>query len=320
MESADVLHDVPVLASRFSSWKHPQTAQLYQYSKDSCDYSLKAVSQHEVVSHNGEFPACGGLYSSWVYPGGDLEKLKVVADFYSAWVFIDDLIDNSTDMSQVSDLIDSVRVRVIGSRQGNQGLDFMHRLFTHDGWHPEMLRLVRDEMDLWFKCTLALREIEAEQRTVSIEEYMTYRQTNAAMGVMYLVMTFAMPEVTEDFLRLNESSPSVIRSIFSYCGRSMGVVLDLYKLNADHAQICEYSHIAKIVQRNSSTPLSLEQAVDRSVELFHEYEDSLRAELDKVASFSPKLAHAMESVHAGSITWLEVMRGGRYVKKLKSQG
>jgi hypothetical protein len=31
MERADVLHDVPVLVSQFSSWSHPQPAQLYQY-------------------------------------------------------------------------------------------------------------------------------------------------------------------------------------------------------------------------------------------------------------------------------------------------
>lgn len=315
MADADVLREVPVLSSRFSSWKHPQTAQLYQYSKESCDRSLKEVTKDEIVSHNGEFPACGGLYSSWVYPGGDLDKLKVVADFYSAWVFIDDLIDNSTDMAEVARHVDSVRVRVVGERRGDRGLDFMHRLFTDSGWHPDMLKLVRDEMDLWFERTLKLREIEAEKKTVPVEEYMTYRQTNAAMGVMYLVMTYATPGVAEDFLRLNAAQPDVVRSIFSYCGRSMGVVLDLYKLNADHAQICEYSHIAKIVQRNSETPMTLEQAVGRSVELFHEYEEGLRVELEKVKEFSPKLAEAMESVHAGSITWLEVMRGGRYVKK-----
>lgn len=315
MAVTDVLREVPVLSSRFSSWKHPQTAQLYQYSKESCTHSLTYVTKDEIVSHNGEFAACGGLYSSWVYPGGDLDRLKVVADFYSAWVFIDDLIDNSTDMAEVARQIESVRVRVVGEQRGDQGLDHMHRLFTDAGWHPEMLKLVREEMDLWFERTLKIREIEAERKVVPVEEYMTYRQTNAAMGVMYLVMTYTTPGVAEAFLKLHAAQPEVVRSIFAYCGRSMGVVLDLYKLNAEHAQICEYSHIAKIVQRNAEGGMSLEQAVAKSVELFHEYEEGLRVQFEKVKAFSPELAAAMESVHAGSITWLEVMRGARYVKK-----
>ncbi|KAL6406083.1 uncharacterized protein AUP68_10645 [Ilyonectria robusta] len=316
MEHADVSYAVPVLATRFSSSSHPETARLFAYSKESCDRSLKELSEPDPVSHNGAFAACGGLYASWVYPGGNMERLKIVADFYSAWVFIDDLIDNTTDMSYVSDLLDTLQARVAGSPQGNQGFDFMHRLFTHTGWHPEALRLTKVEMDRWVECTVALRAIEAEQRAVSVEEYLVYRQTNAAMGMMYLVMAFSMPELTGEFLRFNEASPDVLRRVFSYCGISMGVVLDLYKLNADHAQICEYSHIAKIIERASPTPLSLPEAVDRSMEIFHEYEDKLAIELDQVAAFSPALARAMEKVHAGSIVWLEVMRGGRYVKKM----
>ena len=106
IDNADVLRDVPVITSRFAGRKHPQTSAVYKYSKESCQRSLKAVSEHEVVSVNGEFAACGGLYCSWVYPGGDFERIKVVADFYSAWVFIDDLIDNPTDMAHIASLID----------------------------------------------------------------------------------------------------------------------------------------------------------------------------------------------------------------------
>ncbi|KAH8898889.1 hypothetical protein GQ53DRAFT_817117 [Thozetella sp. PMI_491] len=318
MEPADVLHEVPVLVTQFPSFSHPQTAQLYQYAKQSCGRWLKEVAEHEIVSRNGEFAACGGLYASWVYPAGDLERLQVVADFYSAWVFIDDLIDNTTDMSHIGNLLDDLLARVSGCHRGNHGLDFMHRLFTHEGWDPEVLRLTKAEMSHWSDCTLALRRIEAEQRTVSVEEYLSSRQTNAAMGMMYLVLVFTMPNLAREYLQLNQSAPDTLRRVFSYCGRSMGVILDLYKLNANHAQICEYSHIAKIIQHNSRHSLSLAQAVDRSVELFHEYENKLAIELNEVATFSPRLAQSMENVHAGSITWLNVMRGSRYVKKMDS--
>ena len=311
----DAKFEVPVLISRFPGWSHPQTKQLYGYSKQSCDRSLKEVSEKDIVSHNGMFPACGGLYSSWVYPAGDFELIKVVADFYSAWVFIDDLIDNTTDMSYVSDLLNNTRGWVAGIPQGKPGLDFMHRLFTHQGWHPEALDLTKTEMHLWLDCTMALRKIESDQRVVSVEEYMTYRQTNAAMGVMYLVMTFVMPSVTGEFLQFNKLRPDVVRRIFKYCGRSMGIILDLYKMNADHAQLCEWMHIAHIIQRASPTPISLAQAVDKSVDLFHELEADLAVEYDAVAEFSPALAKAMRDVHSGSIMWLEVMRGARYVKK-----
>ncbi|CAM1502200.1 Fc.00g041840.m01.CDS01 [Cosmosporella sp. VM-42] len=318
MAHSSTIVDVPVLVSRFPAWCHPQTKNLYGYSKQSCDRSLKSVSEKEVVSHNGMFAACGGLYSAWVYPGGEFEQIKIIADFYSAWVFIDDLIDNTTDMKVVSDLLENTRGWVAGIPQGKPGLDFMHRLFTHQSWHPDALQLTKKEMHLWLDCTRELRKIEADERVVSVEEYMTYRQTNAAMGMMYLVMVFAMPSMAEDFLKFNELRPEVIRNIFKYCGRSMGIVLDLYKMNADHAQLCEWMHIAHIIQRVSPTPITLQQAVDKSGELFHEYEDNLAVEYAAVAEFSPTLAKAMKDVHSGSIMWLKVMRGSRYVKQVET--
>ncbi|KAH6885702.1 isoprenoid synthase domain-containing protein [Thelonectria olida] len=308
-------YTVPVLASRFDSWSHPRTKEIFAYSKKSCDKSLREVSENEIVSHNGAFAACGGLYSSWVYPGGNTDRVKVIADFYSAWVFIDDLIDNTTDMAEIRRLLDTLQARVAGASQGHQGLDFMHRMFTHEDWSPEALDLVKLEMDKWVDCTVALRLIEAEQRPVSVDEYLLYRQTNAAMGMMYLVMAFAMPELTEEFLEFNKRAPATLRRVFAYCGITMGIVLDLYKMNADHAQVCEYSHIAMIIQRASPTPITISEAIEKSCEIFHEYEEKLGVELDEVAKFSPLLAKGMENVHAGSIMWLEVMRGGRYVKK-----
>ncbi|KAF9763585.1 hypothetical protein IL306_003060 [Fusarium sp. DS 682] len=319
MASSDHQCEVPELLTRFTSWKHPQTAHIFQYSKLSCQRSLKAVSENEVVSRNGEFAACGGLYTSWVYPGGEAERIKLVADFYSAWVFLDDLIDNSIDMKYTCDVLAGIKARVSGSRQGNEGLDFMFRLWTHEAWDSELLQLARAEIYLWLDCTEALRKIEVDQAPVSMEEYLTYRQTNAAMGLMFLIMPFTRPDLSHDLLQLHQSSPETLKRIFSYSGRNMGVILDLYKLNADHAQITEYSHIAAIIQQNSGTRMNFQQAVDRSAELFHQYEDKLAVEFKKVATLSPRLAKALEDVHAGSISWLNVMRGRRYVGKTKPQ-
>ncbi|EXK26432.1 hypothetical protein FOXG_17419 [Fusarium oxysporum f. sp. lycopersici 4287] len=319
MASSDDQCEVPELLTRFTSWKHPQTAHIFQYSRLSCDRSLKEVSQNEVISRNGEFAACGGLYGSWVYPGGDAERIKVVADFYSAWVFLDDLIDNSIDMKYTCDVLDDIKARVAGPRQGNQGLDHLFRLWSHEGWNSKLLQLAKAEIDLWLHCTQALRKIEVEQEPVSVEEYLTYRQTNAAMGLMFLIMPFTRPDLADDLLRLRKWSPDTLKNIFSYSGRNMGVILDLYKLNAHHAQITEYSHIAAIVQQNSDTRIDFQQAVDRSAEIFHEYEDKLAVEFAKVATLSPRLAKALEDVHAGSIAWLNLMRGRRYVKKTQSR-
>jgi hypothetical protein len=315
MEYANVFYAVPVIVSKFEGWSHPDTAKLYAYSEESCDHSLREVSENEVVSHNGSFAACGGLYCGWIYPSGNMDRIKIVADFYSAWAFVDDLIDNSTDMTYVSDLLETVKARVAGSPQGPQGLDFMHRLFTHEGWHPEALRLIKQEMDLWRYCTIALRKIEAEKRIVSVDEYLVYRRTNTAMGIMHLVLSFTNPELTDEFLKFNEFASDTMHCVFSYCGITIAMVLDLYKLNADHAQICEYSNIAKIIQNNSRPLMSLPEAVGRSIDVFHEYEEKLGVELEQVAAFSPMLAKAIENVHTGSIIWLEVLRGRRYAKK-----
>ncbi|KAI5458196.1 hypothetical protein BGZ63DRAFT_392863 [Mariannaea sp. PMI_226] len=308
-------YTVPLLVSRFSSRCHPDVQEIYGHSKQSCDQYLKEVAEKEVVSHNGAFAACGGFYCSWVYPDGDKEKVKIVSDFYSAWVFIDDLIDNSTDMSCVIDHLEGLRRRGNGKPHDHKGLDHMFRLYTQKDWNPESLQLTKAEFELWRHTTLKLRLIEAEKRQVSVEEYLTYRQTNSAMGMMYVVMNYTHPDLAEDFVRFNEMDPETINRYFSYCGISVGIVLDLYKLNADHAQVCEYMHIAKIIQFSSHTPMSLPEAVDKSVVMFHEYEDKLAVELGRIAAFSPKLAKAMEEVHGGSIKWLEIMRGRRYTKK-----
>ncbi|PHH88594.1 hypothetical protein CDD83_7336 [Cordyceps sp. RAO-2017] len=317
----DTAYAAPVVASRFAHKIHPAHDALYEYSKRSCARSLDELAAGEEVSHNGAFAACGGSYVACVYPDGELERLKVVADCYSAWVFIDDLIDNTTDMAYVSDMVTSLRRRVAGAGAGagvgpdddeDDGFDWMLRLFRHAAWHPKALRLTRAEIDRFLECTVVLRAIESAARPVSVDEYLRLRAANSAMGVMYAVMAFAAPRLADELLRLSAAAPEALRRVFTCSGVSIGILLDLYKVNGEHPQRCDYTNVARILRR--SARLTLPQAVDAAVDLFHQYEARLALALDEVAAASPALARAMERLHAGSVVWLAAMRGGRYVR------
>ena len=72
--------------------------------------------------------------------------------------------------------------------------------------------------------------------------------------------------------------------------------------------------------KSVSIPTSQELScvTHRSVELFHENEEKLAIEFNKVRTFSPVLALTLEHVHGGSIAWLGLMRGTGNVKKVQN--
>lgn len=317
IERTEVKYTAPVLVTQFSSrMRHPAYVQLCEYSKQSCAGSLISVAAAEAVSRHIACTACGGCYAAHIYPDGDFERLKIVADNFSARVLVDNLMDSATDILCVSDMVNKYRATVAGSPVEDERFKLILRLYTNACWDPEALRLIQAETNRYLDCTVELRTIEAEVRAVSVEEYFESRATNSYMGVEHHVIAFAMPELTEDLVRVSVSAPEVFRRALMYSGTSMGVMADLYKINGEHPEICEYTSIINILQRASEVPLSLPEAVGRSVQLFHEYEDKLAVALEEVAAFSPALAKAMECVHAGTVVWLNMMRGDRYARKI----
>ncbi|KAM4062736.1 hypothetical protein HRG_007555 [Hirsutella rhossiliensis] len=317
-ELADIEYTAPVLPTQFSSRRHFAYVQLFEYSEKSCARWLYKLAATQEVSRRGAFAACGGSYVAHIYPDGDLERLKIVADMFSAGVFIDDLIDNTTDTAIVSDLVSKYRAIVAGSPIGDARFDSMLRLYTNPCWNREALHILRAEANRYLESTLVLRAIEAEQRKVSVEEYLESRATNVYMGVEYCIIAFAVPALAESLVQISTSRPQVFRRALIYSGTCMGLLADLYKINGEHSEICEYTNIVKILQRQSQVPLSLPHAMDQVVRIFHEYEKRLAAVLEQIALLSPILAKAMEHVHAGTVVWLGTMRGDRYARRMSA--
>lgn len=103
------------------------------------------------------------------------------------------------------------------------------------------------------------------------------------------IIAFAIPELTEDLVRASVSTPEVFQRALMHSGTSMGVMGDLYYIDREHPEICGYASIVNnILQRASEVPLRLLEALGRSVQLFHEYEDKLAVMLEEVAAAQPR--------------------------------
>lgn len=103
-------------------------------------------------------------------------------------------------------------------------------------------------------------------------------------------------------------------------GTCVGLLADLYKVNGEHAELCEYTNFVRILQRQAVMPAGLPQAMARSVHLFHDFEDRLAAALEHVAALNPPLARTVEHVHAGTVMWMGSMRGVRYARRMPAAG
>ncbi|KAF3927189.1 hypothetical protein ABW20_dc0103900 [Dactylellina cionopaga] len=223
----------PSLTSRFPSQPHSNCDELFEYSKSTCARSLDQYTASESVSHHAEQAACGGLYTGWVYPDGKIERLELIADSFSAGVFVDDLIDNATDMSYISDLISKAKAST-SEPVYDPIFNLIANLYKNGNWNPEVLRIVRAEMVHYSDCTLALREIQLKQQIISPEEYIKLRTANCFMNVAFSLIGFAVPELAKDMVHLASSAPELFRRTMEASGPSVGIILDLYKINGKH--------------------------------------------------------------------------------------
>ncbi|PHH82190.1 hypothetical protein CDD82_6748 [Ophiocordyceps australis] len=313
----DDICTAPVIKSRFPSRIHPALDELHKRTQKMYAHSLEPLVKNKPVTKHGAYVACGGTMAAYIYPDAELQRLKALSDSFVAGVFIDDMMDNSTDLEYVEEVIENYRAAFAGSLRACPEFDFIMDFFTDSRWDHAALELVQPEFNLYLDSTLSQRRIETERRVVTAEEYLTYREGNTYMGVTHLLSGFVYPHLTHELVRVCSLAPETIRLVFKYSGLSVGVSLDMYKLNGKHSEVCEYTNIVKIIQRASSGPCSLSEALCLACNLFHEYEEKMAIELEKIAALSPEVADAIRFMHGGTISWMENMRGSRYSKIIK---
>lgn len=309
-------YTAPLLQSRFPYRLHPAQADLQEHSQQVYVRSLETRAKHEVVSQQGDHVACAGFYAAYCYPDGDLQRIKDICGFFLQGVLADDLLDNSTDLEYISALIGKYRAAVRGSPHTD--LSLIRDFFINPQWDPAALQLLQAEMNRYLNSILALRRVKIERRSVSVDEYLQSRIINCFMGVMHLITAFTVPNLTEAFLRVSSSKP--FTNVLIYSGVSIAALLDMYKLNGEHAEVCEYTNVVSIMQRASPEPVCLAEAMRRASRLFDEYEGKLAVELERLAGLSTEVAEAMGFVHGGTVEWMARMRGNRYSKGTDHDG
>lgn len=96
----------PILHSRLTSHqRHPAHAEIYAYCKAFCDDVLHPIGRTKYDTVRGTYPDTGAAYCSAIYPLGQTELVKQMACFYSLWAFIDDLVDASTDVDHIDEML-----------------------------------------------------------------------------------------------------------------------------------------------------------------------------------------------------------------------
>ena len=95
-------------------------------------------------------------------------------------------------------------------------------------------------------------------------------------------------------------------------GKCVGIALDLYKLNGEHSEVCEYTNVVKIAKRGFD--FNLQAAMQHMVDLFYRYEAEMALALEQAEQSSPGLAQAVRDVQGGTLAWMSGERGGRYSK------
>jgi hypothetical protein len=303
----------PPLSSLFACNKHPKFRECVAYANASYAESLEPVAIVEDSTAHSQLPMLGSC-TAVLYPQGDFDRLPVTIDGYMAFLFLDDLIDNSTDMTYISGIVERFMATCRGIPTDDARFFLLARFMTDKRWDAVNLAETIAEAQRFMDGALALRAIEIEQRLITVEEYLNIRIPNTAMGFMFRVIGFAQPDLTAEFNRLMAENPELWDRVERPSGKSVGIALDLYKVNGMHAEICEYSNVVKIWQRESPVHIELEEAIQFMVDEFYRYEKEMAAAVDELAEFSPGLAQAVRDVQGGTLKWMTGERGGRYSK------
>ncbi|MEU6645509.1 terpene synthase family protein [Saccharomonospora sp. NPDC046836] len=247
-----------------------------------------------------------------MYPTGRPELMKMTARMYATWVIVDDIMDNSTSLSSIHDWAGMYRIALEGEPAADARFRAIWELFASESWDSRVLDLAKFSLRKYLEATISIRAIEIQRKSMTVDEYFDLRRWNDAMPAMVYFAAHVDPDLREPLLEIHDH-PAFEQAI-KYCGIATGILLDLCNLNRRYQEICQYTNITRIIERAEG--IDFPQAVARTIEYFHEFEDKMAGALDEIGAINPELSTAMKHLQGGTERWLTMMRrvGRRYGK------
>lgn len=93
--------NIPLFVSNLPTMVHPEIDDLVDHMKAFFKTEAFHIMNENTLLY-GDYIAAGAQYTAYVYPFGNIEKLKPICKYYSYWVLIDDqFFDNSVDLDSI---------------------------------------------------------------------------------------------------------------------------------------------------------------------------------------------------------------------------
>jgi len=119
----------------------------------------------------GDYIAVGAQYTAYIYPLGNIEKIKSICSYYSVWALIDDqFFDNSVDLVDIFAKIKDFK-GALNEETDIDKLFFPIANFCSEVcWSKEAKEIFKLESIKYLDEVLFQRTIEVERQQVSLED------------------------------------------------------------------------------------------------------------------------------------------------------
>lgn len=134
----------PPLTSLFACNKHPNFQDCVRYADASYARDLEAVAIGEKSTPHSRLAQLGSC-TAVLYPHGDADRLPAAIDGYMAFLFLDDLIDDSTDLGYVSEITRQFLRVANGAVTDDARFLLLSRFFRDARWDARVLALAQAE-------------------------------------------------------------------------------------------------------------------------------------------------------------------------------
>lgn len=299
---------IPLLQSSLPTLVHPQMNEIVEDTKKYFKTDVFNISDENTQLY-GDYISTGALYSSYTYPLGDTEKVKAISRYYCYWALMDDrFFDNSIDLDNITQTNGAFQA-ALNEEAGLDKLFFpIVEFCSRTDWTSEAKDIFKREMNRYLKSVQNLRTIEIQKREVSLEEYLQYRAFDVAMSVIFSLLWH-----TQSGMPLSPYHNAEFEKVFEYSGISIGLLLDLYTLKARKKEIRDYTHAIRIIQRIENC--DEEEAINRGICLFYEYESKLEEEFNRLETKYPIAIRYFRYIQSGSIRYCNESRTIRYLQE-----
>jgi len=296
---------IPLLQSRFSTMIHPQMGEIVDDIRLYFKTDVFNISDKNTQLY-GDYMSTGALYCSYTYPLGTTERVKAISRYYSYWALIDDrFFDNSIDLDHITRTNEAFQAALNETSSADKLFYPIIEFCSRTDWTNDAKDIFKREMNRYLTSVQNLRTIEIQKRNVSLEEYLQYRSFDVAMSVIFSLLWYTQNDMT-----LSPYYDAEFEKVFEYSGASIGLLLDLYTLKAKKKEIRNYTHAIRIIQKVENC--DEEEAINRGIRLFYEYESKLQQEFNRLESTHPIAIRYFRYVQSGSVKYCSESRKIRY--------